>query len=546
MKTKVLIFALVFFQVTFGQLSKSTKKNLLKHIQVLSSDSLGGRETGTEGETKAINYIVSQFKKLKIKPAYFGEYAQPFKFIKNIEALSTNYCKINYTKKLVQGDQYWAIDGSGNGIINSNIFDAGFGIHAPDLGYSSYSNSSQAKGRVFLIKLGDPDNNAAHSKYYDYISINAKVETAIKFGAVAVVFTSEGTSVTAPTKVLKTNTTAYSIPVIYTTEKLKSGDIFEANIQLKKTEAEGHNVLGYIDNKSKYTIVIGAHYDHLGLGDHGSLYRGVPAIHNGADDNASGISLMIELAAVLKKKKLKHNVLFIAFSGEELGLYGSKNFVESSSFRDYQFSYMLNMDMVGRLDSAEKTLIVNGVGTSPDFGVMKNIKTKDMKITTTESGVGPSDHTSFYFKDVPVLHFFSGTHADYHKPTDDWQLINLNGMVSIGNYMLSLITALDKKDTLTFSKTKEETQQASSFKVTMGVVPDYTYTGEGMKIDGVSDGKPAANAGLKSGDIIIEINGEKIKDIYAYMSALGKYNKGEEVPIKVKRGTEIKDFKIKF
>jgi aminopeptidase YwaD len=262
--------------------------------------------------------------------------------------------------------------------------------------------------------------------------------------------------------------------------------------------------------------------------------------------------LMIELASLLKKSKFKNNnYLFIAFSGEELGLYGSSYFTKSGLMDKYKINYMLNMDMVGRLDPSEKILLVNGVGTSPMWkdamGMVKFGPDTSYKVKTTESGIGPSDHTSFYFKDVPAIHFFSGTHNDYHKPTDDVEKINTSGMRLIGDYMMNIIAQLDTKGKLAFTKTKDEGDSKKvSFKVSLGVVPDYAYEGEGLKVDGVTDGKPAAAAGIMAGDIIIFMGEEKIKDIYAYMGALGKYKKGDVIKVTLKRGTEEKVVEVKF
>ena len=224
----------------------------------------------------------------------------------------------------------------------------------------------------------------------------------------------------------------------------------------------------------------------------------------------------------------------------------------------YNINYMLNMDMVGRLDSTDLTLIVNGVGTSPAwneaitavrFGgaTSYNDKPNTYKVKTTESGIGPSDQTSFYFKDIPALHFFSGAHSDYHKPTDDWEKINTEGMKIIGNYILGIIYQLNDKGKIAFTKTKDDSQSNKvTFKVTMGVVPDYAYEGEGMKIDGVTDGKPAAIAGILAGDVIIKMGEEKIKDIYAYMGALGKFKKGDIVKVMVIRSGVNKVIEVKF
>jgi hypothetical protein len=314
---------------------------------------------------------------------------------------------------------------------------------------------------------------------------------------------------------------------------------------------KGINVAGWINNKAKNTIVIGAHYDHLGYGSFGSRHTGEPAIHNGADDNASGVAGLLRLAALLKnnRKAKSNNYLFVAFSAEELGLVGSKKMVaDQLFFKPGTVNYMLNMDMIGRLNE-EKVLAVNGTGTSPTWkDILAGINTHGLNIKTSESGMGPSDHASFYLQDIPVLHFFTGQHMDYHKPEDDAERINYEGIVSITDYMLDLIQGLDKSGKLVFSKTKDEQQgqRATAFKVSLGVMPDYVYDGEGMRIDGVSDGKPAQAAGLKKADVIIGLGDVDVKNIQDYMAALGKLSPGVQTTVKIKRGEDILTLPVKL
>ncbi|MDX1939831.1 MAG: M20/M25/M40 family metallo-hydrolase [Saprospiraceae bacterium] len=315
-------------------------------------------------------------------------------------------------------------------------------------------------------------------------------------------------------------------------------------------DRSGKNVLGYLDNGAKTTIIIGAHYDHLGHGGSSSLAANDKSIHNGADDNASGIAALLHIAEYLKTsgKAKNNNYLFMGFSGEELGLVGSKFFVENATIDLANINYMLNMDMVGRLN-AEKVLSINGVGTSPLWKeALDKIKAGDIKMVTTESGVGPSDHTSFYFVDKPVLHFFTGQHTDYHKPGDDSEKINYEGLLDVSNFIITLIENLDAKGKLAFTKTKDESQnrRAADFKVTLGVMPDYVHSGEGMRVDGVLDGRPGAKAGLQKGDIIIQMGEYQVKDVYGYMEGLSKFKAGDKTKVKVKRGNEVVEVDVVF
>ena len=323
-----------------------------------------------------------------------------------------------------------------------------------------------------------------------------------------------------------------------------------SEIQFTEVNADstvtGRNVLGYINNNANQTIIIGAHYDHLGHGGAGSLYREKKeAIHNGADDNASGVAIMIDLAGKLKKANTNNNYLFIAFSGEEMGLLGSNYFVKNATIDTESVNYMLNMDMVGRL-KADSTLAVYGTGTSPIFKQVVASSNNHFKIVEHESGVGPSDHTSFYLADIPVLHFFTGQHEDYHKPGDDSEKLNYEGMNLISAFIFDIISDLDDNGELAFRKTKNESNDTPRFKVTLGVVPDYLYSEEGMRIDGITDNKPAHKAGLLKGDIVLQLGEHEVKDMMGYMKALSKFEAGQTTIIKVKRGEEIIETEVTF
>ena len=308
----------------------------------------------------------------------------------------------------------------------------------------------------------------------------------------------------------------------------------------------GNNVIGFVDNKAENTITIGAHFDHLGFGGEGSLYRdSIKAVHNGADDNASGVSVLLNLAAKLKEKNTNNNYLFMAFSGEEMGLLGSNYFVKNPTIETKKVSYMINMDMVGRMKK-DSTLAVYGTGTSPIFKQVLKSHNDNFKLIQQESGVGPSDHTSFYLADIPVLHFFTGQHEDYHKPGDDSEKLNYDGMYLISDYIFNIITDLDDNGKLAFRKTKNESESTPRFKVGLGVIPDYLYDGKGMRIDGVSENKPAQKAGLKKGDIVIKLGDSTITNIMGYMRALSIFEKGNSTKVIVKRGDKEVEKVINF
>lgn len=556
-KTLLVLAAIVcFIQIdVFAQLDSIKIKPLLKkHISTLASDEYGGREPGTKGEKLSGIYIIKEFTEIGLKPKGEKGFLQPFTFTKSLKTGPKTKLKIRGFE-IETGQASYPLAYSANASAKGIAVNVGYGINAPSLNHNDYDRKDSLRGKIFVIDASTPDRGGPHSKFAEFADLRTRIDNAIANGAAGILFYTSDTEMKELTLDAKIKVTPCSIPVMYIL-RAKSSILltdmeFEIDMtaEIIKEEATGNNVLGYIDNKAENTIVIGAHYDHLGHGGDESLYRGEPAIHNGADDNASGVAGVIELARYIKANGPKsNNYLFMAFSGEEKGLLGSGHFAKNPSIDLTKVNYMLNMDMIGRLKPEEPTLIVSGVGTSDAWKItMSYIKQDNFKVKTTESGVGPSDHTSFYLKNIPVLHFFSGTHNDYHKPSDDEELINYKGEFDILNYMIALIEKLDDKGKISFIKTKEENNEESPrFKVTLGVVPDYAFEGVGMRIDGVSDGKPAAKAGLKSGDIVISIGDHKVQDMMSYMKALGKFEKGQKAAVGILRGKEELKIDVTF
>jgi hypothetical protein len=307
-------------------------------------------------------------------------------------------------------------------------------------------------------------------------------------------------------------------------------------------------VIGYIDNGAAYTIILGAHYDHLGYGeDNNATDPGVHEIHNGADDNASGTAAVIELAKMVKDSRLKkNNYLFICFSGEELGLLGSKYFIENPTVPLDAVNYMINMDMIGRLDETTKKIIIGGYGTSPEWGKILPEKTKTLSVKFDSTGIGPSDHTSFYLKDIPVLFFFTGMQKDYHKATDDADKINFIGEYRVIQYIENILKETNSDQKIAFLKTREPKMETAHFSVTLGFMPDYSFSGKGVRIDAVIEGKIAEKVGMKSGDIITRLGEYPVNDIYGYMDALSKFKKGDATKATVMRGNEPLSFDVVF
>jgi len=532
-------------------------KHFKKHILYLADDKLRGRATGSKGERLAYEYIIKIFNEIgleKIKDD--TDFLLPFDFYNGMVLGMENNLDIN-NLALKLGEDYYPVGQSVNQSYNGKIIDVGFGIEATtDLNYNDYKKKkSNLKSKAALIDLSNPEPENPHSDYASYNGINYRIEKAIEKGAGAILFYNSNNFAKNPDKEYTLKVNRFDIPVVFltasgfrkiSTQKLKKS-VLKLSVQLDEINKTGHNVVGYIDNKADYTVVIGGHYDHLGYGGPGSRYTGKTAIHNGADDNASGTAMVIELARWLKNSQLtNNNYMFVAFSGEEMGLYGSKSLVKYPGFNKKSINYMLNYDMIGRLK--DSILNVNGVGTSSNWDVIDSLNIKGIKkVVTTESGMGPSDHVSFYLQNIPAIHFFTGAHQDYHKPSDDEEFINYNGLRAIFDYTIELLSELNNAGKLDFKKTKDNNSAAApKFTVTLGVMPDYVFSGKGMRIDGVSAGKTAAEAGIQSGDIVIKMGDFNVNDMMSYMEALSKFKKGDRTMVTIKRLEETIQMEVLF
>ncbi len=543
---RITILLVLLAQTTVAQKLKKKDKvvftNLQKHISFLADDKLEGRRTGTNGEKLAYEYISSEFTKAGLTAK--GEnntYLQAFEVNEGKEVNKPTHLIIDGNDLQLDKD-YFPFVFSPNKSV-----EAATAIALPERGTLHFWN---------LNEVLEENKNNPHFDIQD--ALKTKVSSATEKGATGLIVYNTSTINDDFKFEAKAKTETTTIPVVYVQKNIANkffkDETITHDIKIKidigNKVRTGHNVIGYIDNGAVNTIIIGAHYDHLGFGeDHNSLFTGTtPAIHNGADDNASGTSAMIEVSKLIKAANLKkYNYLFIAFSGEELGLYGSKYFTEHSTINLSTANYMINLDMVGRLNDSTRGLNIGGYGTSPTWGEMLNAKDNYFAIKFDSSGTGPSDHTSFYRKDIPVLFLFTGVHSDYHKPSDDADKINYTGQLKVVNYIYDIVVATNKKEKLSFTKTREAATSAkSSFKVTLGIMPDYTFSGSGVRVDGVSDGKIAQKVGIQTGDVVEQLGDIKFTDVQGYMGALGKFKKGEASKVKVKRGDKELWFDIVF
>lgn len=553
----ILFSFLVAHSFLFGQLNleSETEKRLYEHVATLASDEMQGRETGTKYELMAAGYIVKQLQNVGIQPAGRNNtFLQPFEVLAGKSYTDNNMLTINKKSYQLKSD-FYPLEYSGNASATGTLLSVGYGIPSTDKILNDYRKIKKPEGKIFVMEYGLPKLDNPHAEEGKFADLRHKVTYAEKMGAAGVIVINTSNSTHDPVPDFTRKLKTASIPVVFMKNgaqlaKLKNVPV-KISVELIPDQRTAHNVVGFDDNGAESTIVIGAHYDHLGHGHFGSRHTGNDhPIHNGADDNASGVAVLLELARDFQQPGHDaFNYLYIAFSGEEMGLLGSSYFVKNPTIDLGTVDYMLNLDMIGRMKN--RTLIVNGTGTSPLWGdllVRAQPKNWGLNVTANQSGTGPSDHTSFYLKDLPVLAFFSGVHKDYHTPADDTHTLNYKGMEQILDFIHSIVDhSTDHAGKFEFSRTKENKEtKKRRFNVTLGVMPNYGFSGEGMKIDGVTEGKAAENAGIQADDIVLQMGTIKVNDIYDYMDALEKYSPGDEIEVKVLRGKEMVSTQVKF
>jgi aminopeptidase YwaD len=511
--------------------------NLQKHVQYLADDKLEGRRTGTKGEQLAMEYIIDQYKQLGLAPAGASGYVQEFEINEGKQVSNTAFLKVD-GKSLNLIEDYIPLAFSKEGAIKGNP-----------------AMAMNESGMPWFKDLKDilEENKAnPHFDIEEWIKKETSNVAAKKATALLLYNSAAITDNIQFNKNDKSVSTA--IPVIYLTQnalkKYLHDHTASINIELQvgftNNIRKAHNIIGFIDNKAANTVVLGAHYDHLGFGEDKNALDTGHVIHNGADDNASGTAALMELARLLKTKSpVNNNYLIMHFSGEELGLFGSKYWLENPTAK-ISANYMINMDMVGRYDTARK-LTIGGFGTSPVWSTVVPTVASNFSYKIDSAGSGPSDHASFYRKDIPVLFLFTGSHSDYHKATDDWDKINYKGEKDIVRMIYKTIELTDSKGKIAFTKTAEQQMGRSTrFTVSLGVIPDYGYSGTGMRIDGVSAGKLAEKKGLQAGDILLQLGEYKFVDVNSYMQSLSKFKKGDKTILIFKRGNEEKQVEVEF
>ena len=560
--------------------------NLEAHIKYLASDELEGRKMGTEGNKKAAEYIANYFEKNNVKP--LGDtYFQEFPVITEVHLGKNN--NVSVTKNLqfkgsgsksqtqvmdwTVGEQFTPLGFSNNASVSGNLIFAGYGItmDTEDNKYDDYQNID-ASGKIVIVLRGSPEDENPHSDFIPFEGLQYKATNAREQGAAAIVFIdSDEDSVEELMSLQPDRSTNKSgivaiqakrseiqklLPAdknitaiagnIKESKKPESFDVANVSmniaVDLVNVEKPTANVIGYVSGTdpklSNEYIVVGAHFDHLGWGPENSRYEGPPAIHHGADDNASGTAAMMELARIISASPLERPIIFMGFTGEEFGLLGSGYYCKHPLVANDKVIFMLNLDMVGRME--ENKVNVHGTGTSKRWDPMIDSlqKVYNLNISTSSDGWGPSDQTSFYANGIPVLFLFTGLHDDYHKPSDTWDKIIYPGLEKIVEFSESIVQTVAKNpERPDFEKTSSPgARRSMAFRVYVGTIPDYSDNPNGLRLSGVREAGPAAKAGMKGGDIMIKFGDVDIKTIYDFTYALGKYKPGDTVDVVVLRG----------
>ena len=541
---------------------------LQQHISYLASDALDGRRTGTAGANDAARYIAGEFSRAGLQPgagkaarkprAIVASYLQTFPYVGRVELGKNNVLSLHNGEAVASlrvGEDWIPLGISANQTLAlTGIVNAGYGITANELNHNDYKGT-YSKNQVAVIRTGTPDGDNPHGRFMAAGQLRFKVAAAQSAGVGALLITSDEDDLKNDplARLSYDNAGLAGIPVAVISkqaaEKLATAKEVTLTTDVVRAEIPTYNVIGVLEGSDpilkKENIIIGAHYDHLGRGGEGSLAPKAGEIHHGADDNASGTAGLIELARIFgaQRPKLKRTLIFIAFGGEEEGLLGSNYYVNHPFTPLANTVGMINMDMIGRMK--DRKLIIGGVGSAKEWRDLIAPE-KSFQLTLNEDGFGPSDHSSFYGKQVPVLFFWTGTHNDYHKPSDTWDKINYNDEAKILSFVARIvkdINGADKRLTYTTAKS-DQAPRTGGFRVYLGTIPNYADTTDGMLIDGVRDDSPAAKAGLKAGDRIVKIGNRDVKNVYDYTYALGEMKAGQEYVFEVLRGSEKLTLKV--
>jgi hypothetical protein len=532
----------------------------LTHVRYLADDALEGREVGSDGAHCAGRYVAEQFRALGLEPGVpGGSYFQPFEVRKGAELGSRNRLAIS-TKAYVLGKDWTPFGFSASTAAEVPLVYAGYGVTGPG-GEGAEPAHPEVSGKAMVVEWGAPSGDPHGQGLQAEPHFKATV-AAGRNAAALLVLLPEGTSLPSLDEEIRN---ALAIPVVAVAgaaaaavrAATEEGAPASLETDVRPTTADARNVVAVLPGSDPGLrdefVVVGAHFDHLGMGGDGSLDPDAREVHNGADDNASGTAALLDIAARLTQgPPPARTVVFVGFTGEEKGLWGSGHYVANPTVDLERAVAMINLDMVGRL--RDGGVSVFGTGTAQEWEDILNGVNDGMDRPLTlgfsPDGYGPSDHASFYGAGVPVLHFFTNTHADYHRPGDDWDKIDGEGIQSIAELSARIARRLAGTSTteaLSLTPVQQERQapatssessSRSGYGPYFGTIPDMTPRDFGLRITGVREGSPAELAGLKSGDVIVEFDGKEIADIYAYTYALREKAPGDEVVVVVERDGE--------
>ena len=531
----------------------------LAHIRYLADDRLEGRAVGSDGARCAADYLAAQFSALGLEPAGSqGNYFQPFPIRKGA-ALGEDNRMVIAGRSFRTGTDWLPFGFSATASLDGELIFGGHGLSSPGNPEDRYARID-ISDKVVVVDWGDPDAPSGGSLRGDP---HFKATVAAGRDAVGMLLLApRGMELPLPDDETRS---FLPIPVVLVSgevaEAVRAASIETAAVQLhtdvRATRVDAQNVVALLPGTNPLIadeyVIVGAHYDHLGFGGDGSLAPDSREVHNGADDNASGAAAVVEIARALTEgPRPDRSVLFIAFTGEERGLWGSAVFVAQPTIDLEATVAMLNLDMVGRV--VDDAVTIFGFGTAAEWDDVVDAANETiaepLDIAKAPDGYGPSDHSSFYGEGIPVLHFFSNTHADYHRPSDDWPKINADGVERVTQLTAEVVRRLATGGATAVALTPiqqqqpspaasaEPTSSSSGYGPYLGTIPDMSPRDFGLRLTGVREGSPAADAGLRPGDVVVEFDGKEIADIYAYTYALRDKKPGDEVVIVVERDGE--------
>lgn len=536
----LLISQFLTAQGTFDFSSEAVKGRLKTDVYKLASEEMEGREAGTVGERKAAEFIKTQMMEIGLQPMFGNSYLQPFEFYGERALGPDNFLIIN-NRPFKVNEEVFVLPNTANANITSNAVYVGFGMERPE--HNDYKGLTNLDGKIFFMEMFLPEILEDNARSQSPEVMYEKIETAVTKGASAIIFVNTASWRNDPNTRLNQTLDLARIPIMFAKKEVfnfwrenASDKLVFLSADIARETFTAVNVAGYLNNNAEHTVVIGGHYDHLGYGGSSSRAPHARAIHYGADDNASGVAGVLEAARKLSTSDLKsNNYIFVGFSAEEKGLLGSRHFTNSDAYDMDKINYMFNFDMIGRVENRKITLI--GTGTSPVWeSTIDGWESNAFDIQKNPGGVGGSDHTHFYLKNIPVLFYFTGIHDDYHKPGDTPEKINFDGMVDILSLAYYIIGEMDDQGKLSFSSTPVTSRgRPRSDGVTLGLMPDFGWSGEGLKVQAVVDDRPAQKSGIKDGDVIIQIGTLRVRDMDSYMSALSSLQPNQKVKVKVLR-----------